>query len=682
MRKSKISIVKLLIIGFAMLMLGSNDVLAQVSVNLPTITKPQGSASEWVNVTVGDLTGQNVTSFEFTLSYDKSVIFIDSAIVGPVASGGLFAFNADTANQKVKVAFASASALSGSGTLVKLKVHYVNLGASPLAFNGTFKFNAGTPAATITEGSVTIPSIAIGFGSSNANKGDTLLIPVTTTSLTAGNNVLAYNFIANFNAAKIHIIGYSTTSTLSAGGSVALNQDNSAGTVHVAFASLSSLVGSGTLIYLKAVAVDSGISTQSFTSFIFNAGTPGVGTTSGTVTITVVATYKVSGIVAYHNAAVTPIANAVVTLTPASGTALKATTAADGSYSFTGLNAGTFTISAAASLTWGGVNASDALAAVRSFLGLVTLDTVQALAADVNNDAKVNSTDALAIINRYVGSTTSFVKPDWIVWPGSGSITVSSNVTKNFSIIATGDVNESYTVGIAKAGTLNLLTKSVVNVKQSQSFEVPVSISGDRLGALSLKLSYNNAFAKLDGISVSSEVSNLVTNVKDGVITLAWFDRTGGSSPLSLKNGSVLVNLKFTANSSIKDGDNLAISVLPGSEFVDASGIVLENSSIFVPSVKVSSLPGDFVLKQNYPNPFNPSTTIEYSIAQSGNVTVSIYNVTGQEVAKLANGIQEAGYHKIVWNASNLSSGIYFYKLNFNGSNTKFSEIKNMVLLK
>ncbi len=136
-----------------------NNGAAQDSVSLPTFTRVQGAPPEWIDVAVSNLTGQNVSAFQFTLTYNKSVIFIDSAIAGPVASGGSLVFNADTANQQIKVAFASANAISGSGTLVQLKVHYINAGTSSLAFNGTFEFNQGTPAAIITEGSIiTTPS--------------------------------------------------------------------------------------------------------------------------------------------------------------------------------------------------------------------------------------------------------------------------------------------------------------------------------------------------------------------------------------------------------------------------------------------------------------------------------------------------------------------------------------------
>jgi hypothetical protein len=89
-------------------------------------------------------------------------------------------------------------------------------------------------------------------------------------------------------------------------------------------------------------------------------------------------------------------------------------------------------------------------------------------------------------------------------------------------------------------------------------------------------------------------------------------------------------------------------------------------------------LPQTFQLQQNYPNPFNPSTVISYSIAKAGNVTLKVYNMLGQEVATLVNGYQAAKSYDVTFNASGLSSGVYFYELQA-GSN---STIKKMVLMK
>ena len=86
----------------------------------------------------------------------------------------------------------------------------------------------------------------------------------------------------------------------------------------------------------------------------------------------------------------------------------------------------------------------------------------------------------------------------------------------------------------------------------------------------------------------------------------------------------------------------------------------------------------NFILKQNYPNPFNPETTIGFSLSEKGFTNLDVYNLIGQHVADLLHKIVSAGEHKITFNAGNLPSGIYFYKLQ-QGSH---SVMRKLLLLK
>jgi hypothetical protein len=85
-----------------------------------------------------------------------------------------------------------------------------------------------------------------------------------------------------------------------------------------------------------------------------------------------------------------------------------------------------------------------------------------------------------------------------------------------------------------------------------------------------------------------------------------------------------------------------------------------------------------YSLKQNYPNPFNPSTVIEYVTPSDGYVSLKVYNLLGEEVSELVNGLEKAGDHKIAFNAGRLSSGVYLYTL----SAGKTTQVMKMILMK
>ncbi len=80
---------------------------------------------------------------------------------------------------------------------------------------------------------------------------------------------------------------------------------------------------------------------------------------------------------------------------------------------------------------------------------------------------------------------------------------------------------------------------------------------------------------------------------------------------------------------------------------------------------------------QNYPNPFNPKTVIGWQLAANGNVDLSIYNILGQKVTTLISKKPQAGYYKVEWNTSGISSGVYFYRLIIEIENEQMIKTKN-----
>lgn len=129
------------------------------------------------------------------------------------------------------------------------------------------------------------------------------------------------------------------------------------------------------------------------------------------------------------------------------------------------------------------------------------------------------------------------------------------------------------------------------------------------------------------------------------------------------------------------DADSLNVVVFVQSA---ASKTIYQSETISYSDLTVTSLsdddelPTEFVLEQNFPNPFNPSTKINFVLPQSGFISLKVYNILGNEVATVVSENLPSGIHRIEFNATNLSSGTYFYTL----TSGNFSETKKMILLR
>lgn len=149
------------------------------------------------------------------------------------------------------------------------------------------------------------------------------------------------------------------------------------------------------------------------------------------------------------------------------------------------------------------------------------------------------------------------------------------------------------------------------------------------------------------GAGVSHDKGNTWTRIDDGLTT------TNTVNPLLIAN-----NYLFAGSRD--------------------AGVFRSVSTITAVELDNNVIPNNFMLSQNYPNPFNPITSIQYGISRRQFVALKIYNVLGREITTLANEVESPGNYEVKFNATNLPSGIYFYRLQA-GS---FVETKKMILLK
>lgn len=137
----------------------------------------------------------------------------------------------------------------------------------------------------------------------------------------------------------------------------------------------------------------------------------------------------------------------------------------------------------------------------------------------------------------------------------------------------------------------------------------------------------------------------------------------------------------YTYECNIDDPKVMFKFVIGGNDipmFLDAVKVIDRNMPTSVEDEKNNVIQG-FKLDQNYPNPFNPTTTISYNLKQQSNVSLKVYDILGNEVANLVSGKKNSGYHEVVWDAGNMSSGIYFYRI---ATDQGFIQTKKLTLLK
>ncbi|HGY57155.1 MAG TPA: tandem-95 repeat protein [Caldithrix abyssi] len=152
-------------------------------------------------------------------------------------------------------------------------------------------------------------------------------------------------------------------------------------------------------------------------------------------------------------------------------------------------------------------------------------------------------------------------------------------------------------------------------------------------------------------------------SVSDPAISYSYDEQTDSLTICSSDiEGTFYLYATLTDDSSASDTDTITINVSGPSSIVD----------------QLQGIPKKYMVAQNFPNPFNPVTTIVYGLPQPGEVRIEVYNIAGQRVMILQDGFKSAGYHKVTFDATRLSSGLYFYRVQAG----KFMKVMKMILMK
>lgn len=258
---------------------------------------------------------------------------------------------------------------------------------------------------------------------------------------------------------------------------------------------------------------------------------------------------------------------------------------------------------------------------------------------------------------------------------------------------------------------LGVVTVDSVQARPGQSFAVPVWLRGNNMeiSALTIPLKFASPDLRLDSVVLNdviwgadfsgiylidnnaqtvritilpSDIAYPIPTVSavDGIIARLYFSLDGLVAAGSIPIDSIYID--DILSNDVHLYTRIDVSNQSGSEIYQpgflAGQIAVLDPTAVDDGLGAGNLPTEYELAQNYPNPFNPTTTISFSLPQAGAVKLEVFNILGQQVADLVNSRLEAGIHNVTFDAGNMPSGIYFYRL----AHTEGVETRKMMLVK
>jgi hypothetical protein len=285
---------------------------------------------------------------------------------------------------------------------------------------------------------------------------------------------------------------------------------------------------------------------------------------------------------------------------------------------------------------------------------------------------------------------------------------------KDYCIYNLSDSNYVYSVSHPSSNTISIniaslkgtgiaITKNCLNIAEINFKKLTPSYPLKIQSALIQFFSPNSniewstgTWTDSNSVSLPVELSNWTASVNGNNVNLNWKTATEiNNYGFKIQRKDSLANSEWQSIGFVQGSGNSSSpkqysfidrsNLKPGNYFYRLVQVDNDGSIKYSNSIKINIvLPHKYNLFQNYPNPFNPTTTISYTLPYNSQIKLIIYNILGQKVTKLVDQIQNAGHHNIVWNANNLSSGIYIYVLSAKATDFKqnYYQIKKMVLMK
>ena len=371
-----------------------------------------------------------------------------------------------------------------------------------------------------------------------------------------------------------------------------------------------------------------------------------------------------------------------------------------GHYMFENLTGGNYLLTPSYGANDPGTSVSDIIKIRRHLAQLERFTSgYQLIAGDVNCDCTVSISDVikirryLAVLDTlpcgnwaFVDSSYGVDTANWCPVPSDIVTALAGNQSdSSFVGVRKGDVNNTWASPVfavarqrelnSAAGRVSLSLGDVVD--PGDHIVVPVTLGRAAPAAgVELHLKYDPRYLAFAGLTTEA-MEDATLNHDGSSVHLVWENL---DQPINLSADRVVAGVEFEM---LTPPDEFTEVEITSAEIVDEEGtpfaLTCRNSHVFAADgIDDGVLPGDYWLGQNSPNPFNPVTEISFRLPAATSVILEIYNTLGQKIASLIDATLESGEHRVKWDASEFSSGVYFYRLEAHG----FSQTKKMVLMK
>ncbi|CAN5578142.1 hypothetical protein BH10BAC5_BH10BAC5_20150 [soil metagenome] len=374
----------------------------------------------------------------------------------------------------------------------------------------------------------------------------------------------------------------------------------------------------------------------------------------------------------------------ITTVTTGYSGAPRPTTVVEGAPSIGAYNVGTISAAPPIAAQTGTLSFGNSTSYSVAGKTLATVDWINPDGNGINPPAQLNAQyfGGTYPPNSNGGVTIKRANCYWVFTAIGGNI-YNYNITIHYDKAALGDITSENKVRVAKSET----GSDWINYGGTPD-ETTHSIIIPGLSSFSFfTLTDNDAPLPVELVSFTSTIDHRNVELKWSTANEqnnAGFDiekRIAGSDASWSKVGNVVGH----GTSSVTNSYSFKERNLPTANYIYRLKQMDNNGNFkyyLLANEVIIGLPVKFSISQNYPNPFNPTTKINYDLPVDSKVSIVLFDMTGRQVAEILNTTQQAGYQTVQFNASNLSSGTYFYQITVNGGGQSYAKTLKMMLVK